>query len=188
MAACGSAGTQDKNITTDNLPQRPFFAGKVPISTGMGTYWVNWPTDNGTDNVVTETGSSNENSSQILLTGRVLHNAFTAGKFLLQLKGTKTCEGEVCADTEGVSQASQQLSKPGYYNLVVPRSEQAVYLVASYLPESGDPVTQEIYLGVIAGRMDHLDFNFSPPKEDPKPDPDPDPDPPFQGPTDLTAN
>ncbi len=188
VAACGAGGNSPKAITgAENLPERPFFSHKMPVSTGMGTYWVtfNGEGSNG-GNVVSEEGATTEASAQVLLTGRVRNNEFSGGQFHLQLKGTQTCNGEVCADATGVSLASQVLKNPGFFNLVAPKVDQSTYLIATFTPDSGESKNQEIYLGVLASRTDHLDFDFSESKADPDPDPPP-PGGKFGGPTDLKA-
>lgn len=189
LSACGATGEPLKSMTTsDQLPQRPFFAGKVPVSTGMGTYWVTWGEGSDSPNqVVSESSEPAENTPQVLLTGRIIQNSFAGGKFQIHLKGSTPCDGGPCADMESQSLASQVLTSPGFYSLVAPRSEQSVTLVVSYLPDSGEGSTQELPLGVIEQRRDDLDFDFTPPPDE-NPNPDPDPTPPGPGATDLSAN
>lgn len=117
----------------------------------------------------------------VLLTGTLKLDGFSAGSFHVATYGTKTCGQDVCADKDGIPTASRTFTKPGYFSLVVPITDQAQYLVVSFTDDKGQATSQEIYIGTPQGRMDDLDFDFSPEA----------PTPPegggIQGPADLTT-
>lgn len=116
-------------------------------------------------------------TSQLLITGEVKYFGFLGGSFLVEARGTRSCEEALCADKDSPALASMIKKIPGYYTLVVPNEGQALFVVATYIPKDNQSKSKEIYLGVLDGRKDYINFDFTP---------DDDPPTPPHGPDDLT--
>lgn len=178
MAACSGATGSDGTSST--------FEIYGPLRHKSGLHWTFFITGNFSgpvpevvEVVVEEAVEEAASTAQghVLLTGVISQNSFSSGQFLIETRGTKSCGDQVCADQDGAPTASKILAQPNYFALVVPKGDQALYLVVTYTDDKGENTSKEIYLGVLDGRVDNLDLDFSPEEE---------PTPPG-GPTDLTS-
>jgi len=123
-----------------------------------------------------------------ILTGSIQHAGYSGGEFLVEARGTKSCGDSICADMDGVPTASSKTAQPGFFSIIVPKTDQAIYLVASFTDNNQVTFTKNIYLGLLDGRVDELEFDFGPEEEEPAPTPTADPTPGPGGPTDLATN
>jgi hypothetical protein len=97
-----------------------------------------------------------------LITGALIHSGYAEGNFLVEARPSTPCDDAVCADMSALPLASVKVVKPGYFALVMPRSESEVFVVATYSHPTDGTSTREQHLGPVSDRVNGITLDFSP--------------------------
>jgi hypothetical protein len=101
-------------------------------------------------------------TSQVLVTGSIVHSGYDGGDFLVEARPAKDCGTELCADLDAKPFASVKISKPGYFSLVMNKSDATVFVVATYSHPTAGTSTKDQNLGVVSDRVNDIVLDFSP--------------------------